>query len=350
VRRWVFHVDLDEFIAAVEILRRPELESVPVVVGGDGDPSKRGVVSTANYVARRFGVRSGMPLRTAYARCPEAVFLAVDAETYLAASREVMDVLRTFPAVVQVAGWDEAFLDVETEQPEVLARAIQAKVLEQTRLWCSIGVGDNKLRAKIASGFAKPRGIFRLTEDHWRAAMGFRPTSELWGIGTKTAAKLAAIGIRTVDDLADAGDEVLARAFGPHNGPWLRALANGEDDSPVTDEPYVPRGPRPERTFPRDSPIRRDPRSDLETRARGRTARGRASDRAGDRGAVRAVHEHARRRAVEPSSEPEGRSRRRPRASALQLGRPCGSSGARVRETEIGQRRSIAGASTWWRP
>jgi DNA polymerase-4 len=252
VRRWVFHVDLDEFIAAVEILRRPELEGVPVVVGGDGDPSKRGVVSTANYVARRFGVRSGMPLRTAHARCPEAVFLPVDAKTYLAASHEVMAALRTFPAVVQVAGWDEAFLGVETEEPEVLARAIQARVLEQTRLWCSIGVGDNKLRAKTASGFAKPRGVFRLTANHWRAAMGFRPTSELWGIGRKTAAKLEAIGIRTVDQLADAADEALARAFGPHNGPWLRALATGEDDSPVTDEPYVARGHGRERTFQQD--------------------------------------------------------------------------------------------------
>src|SRR6266550_1854725 len=103
--RWVLHVDLDEFIAAVEVLRHPELADKPVIVGGDGDPTKRGVVSTANYVARRFGVGSAMPLRTAFKRVPEAVFLPVDAPAYLEASRGVMDVLRSFPAVVQVLEW-----------------------------------------------------------------------------------------------------------------------------------------------------------------------------------------------------------------------------------------------------
>ncbi len=247
--RWVLHVDLDEFIAAVEVLRRPELEGRPVVVGGDGDPSKRGVVSTANYVARRFGIRSAMPLRTAYRRRPDAVFLPVDAEAYLAASREVMEELRSFPAVVQVAGWDEAFLAVETEDPETLAGEIQAAVLRRTRLWCSIGVGDNKLRAKIASGFAKPRGVFRLTAENWDAEMGRRPTSALWGIGAKTAAKLEELGIRSVGELSRAQDEVLARRFGPRTGPWLRALAMGDSDDPVTAEPYVARGHGRERTF-----------------------------------------------------------------------------------------------------
>lgn len=245
-------MDLDQFIAAVEILRRPELEGVPVVVGGDGDPTKRGVVSTANYVARRFGVRSGMPLRTAYKRCPEAVFLPVDADVYLAASHDVMDTLRTFPAVVQEAGWDEAFLAVETEDPERLAREIQARVLERTRLWCSIGVGDNKLRAKLASGFAKPRGVYRLTGKNWFDVMGRRPTNDLWGIGAKTATKLAELGIATVEQLARADDEVLARRFGPRTGPWLRSLATGDDDARVTDEPYVRRGLGREHTFQRD--------------------------------------------------------------------------------------------------
>src|SRR5439155_20013670 len=113
VSRYVLHVDLDQFIAAVELLRHPELRGKPVVVGGDGDPAKRGVVSTANYEAREYGVRSGMPLRTAHRRCPEAVFLPVDSQAYLPASARVMDTLRTFPAVVQVMGWDEAFMAVE---------------------------------------------------------------------------------------------------------------------------------------------------------------------------------------------------------------------------------------------
>ena len=245
-------MDLDQFIAAVELLRRPELVGKPVVVGGDGDPTKRGVVSTANYEARAFGIRSAMPLRTAFKRCPDAVFLPVDSETYLAASRIVMDTLRTFPAVVQEAGWDEAFLDVESEDPEGLARDIQRAVLERTRLWCSIGVADTKLRAKMASGFAKPKGVFRLTRDNWGSVMGARPTVELWGIGRKTAAKLTELGIHTVDDLARAAEDTLARRFGPNTGPWLREMATGEGGSPVTDEPYVPRGHGRERTFQQD--------------------------------------------------------------------------------------------------
>jgi nucleotidyltransferase/DNA polymerase involved in DNA repair len=110
VTRWVLHVDLDQFIAAVEVLRRPELRGLPVIVGGDGDPAKRGVVSTASYEARAFGVHSGQPLRTAARRCPDAVFLPVDREVYEAASAEVMATLRGFEAVLEVLGWDEAFL------------------------------------------------------------------------------------------------------------------------------------------------------------------------------------------------------------------------------------------------
>ena len=246
---FVLHVDLDQFIAAVEQLRRPELRGKPVVVGGDGDPTKRGVVSTANYEARAYGIGSGMPLRTAYKRCPEAVFLGVDAEAYLASSREVMATLRAFPAVVEVAGWDEAFMAVETDDPDALAGQVQRGVLRRTRLWCSIGVGDNKLRAKLATGFAKPAGVFRLTRENWAAVMDGLPTDALWGIGAKTAPKLAALGIHTVRQLAASDEERLARTFGPTIGPWLRHLATGEDATPVSDEPYVPKGRGMERTF-----------------------------------------------------------------------------------------------------
>jgi DNA polymerase-4 len=249
---WIFHVDLDQFIAAVEVLRHPELTGRPVVVGGDGDPTKRGVVSTASYEAREFGVRSGMALRTALKRCPEAVFLAVDAEHYLEASREVMGTLRSFPAVVQVLGWDEAFMAVDAKDPESLARTVQAAVLERTRLWCSIGIGDNKLRAKLATGFAKPRGVFRLTRENWRAVMGSRPPGDLWGVGPKTARKLAELGIATVDQLAAADEESMKARFGPNTGPWIRQLGTGEDHSPVSAAPHVARGRGRERTFQQD--------------------------------------------------------------------------------------------------
>ena len=250
--RWIFHVDMDEFIAAVEVLRHPELRGRPVIVGGDGDPSKRGVVSTASYEAREFGVRSGMALRTAVKRCPDGVFLAVDAEHYLDASGRVMDALRTFPAVVQVLGWDEAFMAVETGDPEALARDVQASVLERTELWCSIGLGDSKHRAKLASAFAKPRGVFRLTRREWPALMGPRPVEALWGIGKKTAAKLEAMGIRTVEELASADVDALAARFGPNTGPWIHTLGTGEDDGAVSAEPYVPRGQSREHTFQHD--------------------------------------------------------------------------------------------------
>src|SRR5450432_1667315 len=128
VTSWVLHVDLDQFIAAVELLRRPELRGLPVVAGGDGDPAKRGVVSTASYEARESGVHSGLPLRTAARRGPEAVFLPVDKEAYEAVSAEVMATLRGFDAVVEVLGWDEAFLAVDTDDPEAVAADIQERV------------------------------------------------------------------------------------------------------------------------------------------------------------------------------------------------------------------------------
>ena len=249
---FVFHVDLDQFLAAVEMLRRPELRGRPVIVGGDGDPTKRGVVSTASYEARAFGVGSGMPLRTALKRCPDAVFLPVDAPTYLEASRRVMDTLRSFGFVVQEMGWDEAFIAVETDRPEALAREIQQRVFERTELWCSIGIGDNKLQAKIATDAGKPAGVFTLTSDRWSGWMGPRSTDSLWGIGAKTARKLAAIGIGTVDELAAADLDELAAAFGPSTGPWLARLARGEDASEVSDAPWIPKGVSRERTFQRD--------------------------------------------------------------------------------------------------
>ncbi len=246
---WVLHVDLDQFIAAVEVLRHPELAGRPVVVGGRGDPTERGVVSTASYEAREFGVGSGMPLRIAARKIPDAVFLPVDAPAYEAASVAVMDALRSLDVVVEVLGWDEAFLGVETDDPEAFARAVQAAVLDATRLHCSVGIGDNKLRAKIATEFGKPRGMFRLTEENWYAVMADRPTSALWGIGKKTAKRLAGLEILTVRELAQADSRDLADKLGPRMGPWYRRLARGVNTSPVDDTPYVARGHGRETTF-----------------------------------------------------------------------------------------------------
>jgi DNA polymerase-4 len=249
MRRFILHVDLDEFIAAVERLRHPELEGEPIVVGGDGDPTKRGVVSTASYEARAFGIRSAMPLRTAFRRNPDAVFLPVDADAYNAASREVMDALRSFGLPVEVLGWDEAFLAAQTDEPEALAREIQERVLERTRLWCTVGIGDNRLQAKLASNFGKPRGVFALSSATWAETMGGLRVDELWGIGRKTGAKLAAMGIRTVAQLAAADEAALAGRFGPRTGPWLASLGRGEGSTRVHTEPWVPKGISREHTF-----------------------------------------------------------------------------------------------------
>jgi DNA polymerase-4 len=248
----VLHVDLDQFIAAVEVLRRPELAGRPVVVGGRGDPTERGVVATASYEARAHGVGSGTPLRTAARRLPDAVFLPVDKPAYDDASAAVMAVLRSFPVAVEVLGWDEAFLGSDTDDPEALARAVQEAVLQRTGLHCSVGIGDNKLQAKIATGFGKPAGVGRLTSEEWPTVMGHRPTTALGGIGTRTARRLEALGIRTVAQLAAADTAMLAQTLGPTMGPWYRRLGRGVDSSPVDPTPWVARGHGRETTFQTD--------------------------------------------------------------------------------------------------
>jgi DNA polymerase-4 len=247
---WVLHVDMDQFLAAVEILRRPELAGLPVVVGGRGDPTERAVVSTASYEAREFGIRSGMPLKTAVRRCPDAVFLPVDFPVYEAASDQVMETLRTFPgAVVELLGWDEAFVGIDSDDAEATARELQSAVLAATRLHCSIGIGDTKVRAKIATEFGKPRGVYRLTRENWMEVMGDRPTKALWGVGNRIAERLAGLGIRTVRELAEAAEEPLVLEFGPNTGPHFARLGRGGGSAVVDDTPWVARAHGRETTY-----------------------------------------------------------------------------------------------------
>ena len=222
------------------------------MVGGDGDTTKRGVVSTASYEARALGVHSGVPLRTAARRAPDAVFLPVDKEAYDAASAEVMAALRSFGMPVDVLGWDEAFLGADTEDPEALARAVQDRVRDATALECSVGIGQNTLQAKLATGFGKPAGVFRLTYDTWFDVLGDQPTHALWGIGRKLSQRLADVGITTVKELAAADPESLKAPFGPSTGPWLVSLGNGHGSRTITGTPYVARGKSREVTFQAD--------------------------------------------------------------------------------------------------
>ena len=266
--RWLLHVDLDQFIAAVEILRHPELRGRPVVVGGRGDPTERGVVSTASYEAREYGVHSGLPLRTAARLCPSAVFLPVDREAYDAASVEVMAALRETGAVVEVFGWDEAFLAIDSDDPEAAALDVQARVLARTRLMCTVGIGENKLQAKLATGFGKPAGIFRLSSANWFELLGDLPPDALWGIGSRTARKLAEAGIATVRQLADADPAVMAQLFGPTIGPGLVRMGGGLGSTSVTSEPRIARSRSREVTFQQDLTDRDVARRELASLAR----------------------------------------------------------------------------------
>jgi nucleotidyltransferase/DNA polymerase involved in DNA repair len=252
VSRRVLHVDLDQFLAAVEVLRHPELRGRPAIVGRDGDPTKRGVVSTASYEARGYGVHSGMALRTAARRCPQAVFLPVDRDVYEAVSTRVMAALKQFDAVVEVLGWDEAFLGVHTDDPETLARAIQTRVREATQLDSTVGIGHNRLQAKLATAFGKPAGVFRLTDQNWFTILGDQPTDALWGIGAKTATRLARLDIHTVTELAAAKPQALAATIGPTIGPWLISLAHGLASTSVRDTPHLARSRSRETTFQHD--------------------------------------------------------------------------------------------------
>ncbi|HSK27612.1 MAG TPA: DNA polymerase IV [Jiangellales bacterium] len=252
-RPWVLHVDLDQFLVAVEVRRRPELRGRPVVVGGAGDPTaRRQVVASASYEARSTGVRAGMPLRSAHARCPDAVFLPSDRPAYEEASAQVMAVLRSLPVDVEVLGWDEAFLGARTDDPEVLAGQVRRVVADRTGLSCSVGIGDNTLQAKTATGFAKPAGVHRLTSRDWPVVMGERGTDALWGIGPRTAARLASLGIGTVAELAAADPAQLAATFGPTTGPWLQRLGRGVGSTRLRTEPWVPRSRSRETTFAED--------------------------------------------------------------------------------------------------
>ncbi len=174
----------------------------------------------------------------------------MDGPAYDAASVVVMQTLKAIPgAVVEVLGWDEAFVGIDTEDPEQVARRLQADVLAATLLHCSVGIGDTKVRAKIATEFGKPRGMFRLTRENWFAVMGHRPTKELWGIGNRISQRLADLGIKTVRQLAETPDEPLMAEFGPNTGPHIGRLGRGVSSATVDDTPWIARAHGRETTY-----------------------------------------------------------------------------------------------------
>ena len=235
LKRRIIHIDMDAFFAAVEEQRNPALIGKPVVIGGSGDPTKRGVVSTANYEARKHGIHSAMPMMTAYKLCPQAVFLPVDYQAYVAASAQFKSTLLSVSPIIEDIGIDEVYLDVSelTDLPEVIASRIKSGIKEKTGLTCSIGIAANKLLAKIASDMQKPDGLTILTEGDIESRLWPLPARKVYGIGPKTEAYLKTIGIETIGQLALLSLETLLEHFGNSYGQYLYDSSRGINDSPL---------------------------------------------------------------------------------------------------------------------
>jgi len=234
--RIVAHLDLDAFFAAVEELEQPELRSVPLVVGGD--PHGRGVVATANYVARRFGIVSAMSCAEALRRCPHAVFVRPRGGLYREHSREVWSTIREIVPTVEQAGIDEGYLDLGEVAPtfddaRALAEAVRAVVRARTRLSCSLGVATSKVVAKVASDRRKPGGLTVVRPGQEASFLAPFPSRVLPGVGPKAAERLAAAGVETIGGLAALGDEELRRVLPGKVGLLVRDLARGIDPRPL---------------------------------------------------------------------------------------------------------------------
>lgn len=244
---------MDAFFAAVEQKRNPNLIGKALVIGGSGDPTQRGVVSTASYEARKFGIHSAMPLRTAYKLCPHAVFLPVDYQEYARVSEKIKDILSRFCPLMQDVGIDEAFLDISQidKPPEEIAKEIKLAIKQETGLTCSIGIAPNKLLAKIASDMQKPDGLTIIVKDDIENRIWTLPARKLWGVGPKTEAYLREMGIETIGALASLSLEKLLEKFGNSYGKYLYEASRGIDDSPLITH-WEPKSTSREVTFQRD--------------------------------------------------------------------------------------------------
>ena len=244
----ILHVDMDAFFASAELLRHPELEGKPVVVGGSGG---RGVVAAASYEARSYGIYSAMPSRRARRLCKDLVFISGDYEFYVEISGRIMNILRRFTPLVEPLSLDEAFLDVGGVrrvhgEPEFIARKIRDSIYEEEGLRCSVGASVNKFLAKLSSENAKPKvgakgpiygeGIFLLDEDEIEMFLDPLPVNAMWGVGPKTHKKLNALGIETIGELGRVSEGSLVSNLGNSVGQQLWRLARGIDDRNVVVE------------------------------------------------------------------------------------------------------------------
>ncbi|XES77925.1 MAG: DNA polymerase IV [Candidatus Bathyarchaeia archaeon] len=243
-QRIIFHLDMDHFYTAVETRERPELAGKPVVVGADPKGGLgRGVVSTSNYEAREVGVRSGIPISRAWKLCPNAVYLPPNFPLYIRVSNQIMAIARGYGDRFEQWGIDEAFLDVSGRvkdfgEAKALAKRLKQEIVDKERLTCSIGVGPNKLLAKIASDFQKPDGLTVVKEEEAEEFLRPLPVRKLLWVGKKTEPKLKAVGIETVGDLARFDPAVLVELFGVA-GRQMYLMAHGVDRSEVQEREGV---------------------------------------------------------------------------------------------------------------
>lgn len=234
--RIIFLVDMNAFFISCEATRRPELHGIPAAVAGD--PKYRsGIILTANYKARAFGVKTGMTLFEAQKVCPEILLLKPDFSLYTSLSRRVMEILSTYTPVIEQASIDEAWLDMTgtpavASSPRTAAEKIMAEIKDELGLFCSIGISENKFLAKMASDMKKPLGITELFIKDVPEKLWKLPVSDMYGIGSRSAARLRGIGIMTIGDIAKFGEKPLLGDFGKM-GQRIFELANGKDNEPV---------------------------------------------------------------------------------------------------------------------
>lgn len=255
--RVILHVDLDAFFPSVEVREHPELKDKPVVVGADPKDGKgRGVVSSASYEARKFGIRSALPISKAWKLCPDAVYLRPHFDLYVNASNNIMNILKSHADRFEQGGIGEAYLDISNQVKDFdeageIARKIMEEVLEKEKLTCSVGVGPNKMIAKIASDYRKPFGLTVVKPEEVKDFLYPLDVRKIPGVGPKTERSLKELKIETVGDLAAVNPEVLKRLFGVW-GARLHEFANGFDDREVQED-YETKSVGREVTFEKDT-------------------------------------------------------------------------------------------------
>ncbi|MGD9944484.1 MAG: DNA polymerase IV [Burkholderiaceae bacterium] len=261
--RCIAHLDMDAFYASVELLQRPDLRGKPVAIGGRGDPTRRGVVTTATYEARAFGIHSGMALRRAAELCPHCVFLPTRFDEYRRYSKLFKTAIATVTDQIEDRGIDEVYLDlsrvdgIRVDRGARVAREVQRRVFDATGLTCSVGLAPNKLLAKIASELNKPRGLTIIDEADIEPLIWPLPARRINGVGPKADQRLDELGLRAIGDVAAAPRELLVAQFGRSYGAWLHDASHGRDGRPIVTA-SEPRSISRETTFERDLHPKRD--------------------------------------------------------------------------------------------